>query len=149
MTTDLRDRANARLDAALRDRELADPRGGYRTRLRALRETRPELFERATRHYEEHVLPALAAGDDAIDTWIDYGRVLAEMIGPGRVLAIDGTGVARPYSPPLPAGALVLHVPYDPETVTLPLAEPAAPSAAQRAAYDLLVRGRLALESST
>lgn len=145
MATDMRDRADARLEAALRERELTDPRDGYRMRLRALRETSPELFERATRYYQEDVLPALTAGADAIETWIDYGRFLAEIISPGRIVTIDGTGSARPYSAPLPSGALVLHLPRDRDAATMPLAEPVEPSPPQRAAYDLLVRGRFAL----
>lgn len=137
-----------RFEAALRDRELSDPRDGYRMRLRALRETRPELFDRATRHYQEEVLPALEAGGDAIETWIDYGRFLAELVAPGRIVTIDGTGSARPYAPPLPPRALVLHLPHDHEATTMALAEPIDPSAAQQAAYDLLVRGRLTLDAA-
>lgn len=147
MGTDLRDQVNMRFEAALRDRELSDPRDAYRRRLRALRDTRPELFERATRHYQEEVLPTLEAGGDAIETWIDYGRFLAELIAAGRVVTIDDSGSARPYASPLSPRALVLHLPHDRDATTMPLAEPVDPSAAQRAAYDLLVRGRLALDS--
>lgn len=148
MGTDLDDQLNMRFEAALRDRQLSDPRDGYRMRLRALRETRPELFERAARHYQEEVLPGLAAGADTIEAWVDYGRFLAELIAPGRVVTIDGTGSARPYASPLPPHALVLHLPSDRDAATMPLAEPVDPSAAQRAAYDLLVRGRFALDAS-
>lgn len=147
MATEKRDHADARLEAALHERGLNDPRDGYRMRLRALRETRPDLFERATRYYQEEVLPALVAGADPIETWIEYGRFLAETISPGRTVTIDDTGSARPYSAPSPTGALVLHLPNDRDAASMPLAEPVEPSPAQRAAYDLLVRRQLALDT--
>jgi hypothetical protein len=145
MRGDLRVRADARLEAALSERALADPRDGFRARLRWLRETNPELFERAARHYEDEVLPGLAGEEDPVEAWVEYGRYVEELVAPGRTVAIDEFGRAVPYVRPLIPELLVLHVPEDRDAAAVTLAMPRAPSPAQRATCDLLVRGRLSL----
>jgi hypothetical protein len=145
MSEQLRVRADARLEAALRERGVADPRDAYRQRLRALREVDETLFDRAREHYNASVLPALAGDSDALAEWIDYGRFLAELLAPGRIVAIDRTGRALPYVPPPPADTMLLHVPSDGGRPIVTLALPAAPSPAQQATYDLLVLGRESL----
>jgi hypothetical protein len=145
MTNDLRSRADARLIAGLAALELADPREEYRDRLRGLRDANPAVFEGARRHYETEVLPALAGDGDAVECWIEYGGWLADLSAPGKLLEIDGAGRARPWSGPPKAGTLVLHVPDDRSAAAMATAMPLDPTAPQRAAYDLLVMGRLAL----
>jgi hypothetical protein len=145
MQEDLRARADARLEAALRERELADPREGYRARLRALRDTDAERFAQALRHYESAVLPGLAGEADPVDVWVEYGRFLAGMLAPGRTITVDRTGLATPYEPPLPAEAMILHLPDDRSASVTPLATPIQMSPPQRATYDLLVLGRESL----
>lgn len=146
METNLRGRADTRLDAALGERGLSDSRDAYRGRLRALRDSSPALYERAAAHYEQDILPELAERADPVETWIEYGRFLAELTAPGRTVTIDASGRAQPYSPPLPAQAMVVHLPDDRGAAALALATPAAPSPQQQATYSLLVLGRLALE---
>jgi hypothetical protein len=143
--TDQRIRADARLEAALTARELADPRDGYRSRLRALREIDPDRFARALRHYEEVVLPGLAGEGDAVEVWIEYGQFLADMLAPGRTVMVNGAGRAEIYAVPLPRESMVLHLPEDSAAAAIPLVTPRLPTPPQRATYDLLVLGKLSL----
>lgn len=145
MTNDMKARGDARLVAALEALGLADPREEYRDRLRTLRETNPDAFDRARRHYESEVLPALAGESDAVECWIEYGGWLADLGAPGRLLEIDGSGRARPWGGSPRPGTLVLHVPDERSAAVLTAAMPRAPTPPQRAAYDLLVLGKLGL----
>ncbi|HSJ14174.1 MAG TPA: hypothetical protein VK939_07155 [Longimicrobiales bacterium] len=144
MPADIKSRAEARLIGAASEGGFADPRPALRQRLRELKETRGGAFQEALRHYEEQVVPALAEAD-ALAAWIEYGAWVAGLSAPGRLLAVDALGTARPYVSPAAAGTLILHVPDDTAAGVLVLAAPAAPSAAQQAALDLLVNRKLAL----
>lgn len=135
-------RAEANLERAARAAGLTDPRPPLRDRLRQLRESHPAAYDRARSHYEQAVLPALADGPDPLGTWIEYARFLAELTAPGRLLAIDGTGLAAPAAGPL-TGQLLLHVPDEAGAAVLVALEPAEPSPAQRATIDLLVNRKL------
>lgn len=137
MDPELRTRAESRLEAAASAHGLADPRPGYRDRLRWLRENDTASFEQAISHYETSVLPALAAGD-ALTAWIDYGNFLARLSGSMQLNVIDATGRAGPYSTPLPRGSLAIFVPDDTGTPVLVAATPAEPSPAQQATLELL-----------
>ncbi len=141
----MRVQAEGRLDAALLERGLADPRDDYRARLRALREASPDHFARALRHYDEVVLPSLASAGDAVEVWIEWGRFLADLVTPGRTVAVDGAGRSQPYELPLARDRMVLHLPEDRGSPAIPLATPRLPTPAQQATYDLLVLGKLAL----
>jgi hypothetical protein len=141
-----RGRAEARLEEAAGALGLADPRGPLRERLRQLRESDPAAFERAVQHYEGTVLPALA-GDDPIAAWLEYGRFLGQLRSNGRLTAIDSTGRATVYRPPLQPASLVLFMPEDTAVEPLVAAAPQDCTPAQQATLDLLVRRRLALES--
>jgi hypothetical protein len=137
---DLREQAEARFQAALRERNARDPRDFYRDRLRALKGENPEAFREATRYYEETLIPAVAAPDsDPLAEWLEYGRVLARLAMPGRTVQIDPTGRASDYARPVPPDALVLHLPES-RPAALLVGLPAALSPAQKAAHDLLVR---------
>ena len=141
MAEETRHAAELRTEAALRERGLRDPREQYREWLRELKETDPDGFTAARRHYEERLLPLLeAAGADPVAAWIDYGRVLAERAGAGRVVSIDATGRARDYEPA--AADLVLFLPEDTARRARILSLPLQPSPAQRATCDLLVLGK-------
>jgi hypothetical protein len=119
-----------------------DPREYYRERLRALRDRDEQAFQRAREHYEMRLLPAVAREDsDPLAEWLDYGRILAELTTPGRAVEIDPTGLAHPYSPPVPADRLVLHLPTSAREPALLIGLPPALSPAQRASFDLLVKG--------
>jgi hypothetical protein len=141
---DVRTRADARLDQAAAAMALADPRPPLRQRLRDLKESNTAGFERARAHYDQTVVPALADEGEPLQVWVDYARFLGELASPGRLMAIDGSGLATPYRPPS-AGELVLFVPDDTAAPVLVALAPASPTAAQQATNDLLVRHRLSL----
>lgn len=142
---DLRARADARFEEALRAAGARDPRDFYRQRLRALKEADAGAFRRALAYFEETLLPAVAdPGTDPLAAWLEYGRVLAALEEPeGRTVAIDATGLAADYAPPVPGDALVLHLPKSPARAALIVGIPPSLSPAQKAAHDLLVRRSL------
>ncbi|MBX6362604.1 MAG: hypothetical protein IRZ00_01940 [Gemmatimonadetes bacterium] len=141
MADSLRARADARLDQALAARRLTDPRDLFRDRLRRLRADDPAAFGRAIDYFEHTLLPRVAADAEPITEWIEYGRFLAELTGPGRVLAVDPSGRARAYEPPPGADLLVLFFPDVQTDPVLPLARPRELSAAQQATWELLLPG--------
>lgn len=138
---DARNAADTRLDAALAAAGIEDPRPAYRDRLRALRSAQPDAFARALAYFETTLVPAVAGGAEPLSAWVEYGRFLAEAAARGRVVSVDASGRARPYEPP-PSADLVLFIADDGRRGVTPLLEPGAPSEAQRATLDLLVRGR-------
>ena len=138
--------ADARLTETFDSRGYADPRPALRDRMRSMRAADPTSFDAAARRYEESVVRAIGAGADPLEAWIEYGRFLGELgSGGGRVLCVDETGRASPRTDEIAGRDLILFVPEDARATVLPLACPAAPSPAQRAAYDLLVLRRLTL----
>jgi hypothetical protein len=142
MPEQVKERAEARLLEAFAHQGIEDNRPVYRQWLRGLRDRNPDAFERALRHYEEGVVPALAGGGDPIEAWIGYGVWLAELEGPARLVEIDERGRARDAQA-ASADGLVLILPEDERAPVLPARLPATPSPAQRATYDLLVAGLL------
>jgi hypothetical protein len=144
MEAERRARAEARLQEAAAALGLADPRAPFRERLRSLRESQPEAFRRAVGHYEAEVLPALA-GEEPLAAWVEYGHFLGQLSASGRLTAVDASGRATPWGPPAAAGTVVLYLPEDTAVEALLVAAPAEPSAAQRAAMDLLVHRKLTL----
>lgn len=141
----LRAQADRRFEAALAARGARDPREFYRDQLRALRERDQPAFEQAVRYYERTLIPNVAREDsDPLAEWLEYGRVLAELTAPGRTVQVDPSGAATAYEPPVPVDRLVLHLPAASREAAAPIGLPARLSPAQRATFDLLVRGRLA-----
>lgn len=145
--SDIRERAEARLSAAAAELALAEPMAPLRERLRTLRESHRDAYDRAVRHYTETVQPALLA-EDPVTAWLDYGRFIGELTSNGRLVHVDATGRAAPWRPPTGAGALVLFVPEDNAVEAFVAIAPAAPTPAQEATVDLLVHGRLGLRTS-
>ncbi|HEV2130363.1 MAG TPA: hypothetical protein VGR27_04650 [Longimicrobiaceae bacterium] len=140
--TSLRERADRRFEQALAEAGVPDPRNAYRGWLRQLREQSSEGYQRAVGYYEKRLLPAVAAeGSDPIQEWIEYGRLLAEQISPGRTVQIDPTGRERPHAAPVAADHLVLHLPASTREPAQVVWLPRDLSFAQRAACDLLVAG--------
>lgn len=138
---ELRARADERYERALQAAGARDPRGFYRERLKALRERDPQGFARALAYFEQKLIPAVAREDsDPMGEWLEYGRLLASVVEPGRTVQIDATGQASDYARPVPPDALVLHLPDAGMRPALVVGIPAKLSPAQRAAHDLLVR---------
>ncbi|HUF50057.1 MAG TPA: hypothetical protein VMN60_04455 [Longimicrobiales bacterium] len=147
MDSQLRARAEARLEQAAAALGLADPRPPYRERLRLLRESHPDAFQRAVEHFEGVVLHGMAEGD-AVSVWLDYGRFLASLTATGGLSIIDPSGRAAAYQPPLHECALVLFIPEEGSEPVLIAALPQQPSDAQQATVDLLVHRKLKLEDA-
>ncbi len=144
MSSDLKQRAEARLEAALAvPGAPADPRPLYRPALRHLRETDPTAFARAISFFEETLVPAVAAEADALGTWLEYGRLLVSALAPGRLLEVDGTGRAREVDDATGACGLVLFLPDSGAAPVLVLRQPSEASPAQAATIELLVAGRV------
>ena len=139
------DAATLRLTRAFAQRGLADARDAYRARLRWLRSADPDAYARAASYYETEVTPRLEGAGDPVEVWIEYGRMLGELSGPGRLVAIDASGRARTHTPPLPADTLLLFIPEDREREVLAAMVPASPSRAQAATHTLLVERKLGL----
>lgn len=141
--TSLRERADRRFEQALQATGARDPRDFYRERLKQLRERDADAFRQALQHYESRLIPRVAAEDsDPVAEWLEYGRVLAQLLAAGRTVQIDASGRARDYAPPVPHEHLVLHLPDSTRDAALVIGLPAELSPAQRATYDLLVAGK-------
>lgn len=140
----LREQADRRFEQALKESGARDPREFYRTRLRELKQESAEAYRRALDYFEQRLVPAVARdGSDPLAEWLEYGRVLATLSASGRTVAIDATGLARDYARPVPADSLVVHLPEQASRPAIPVGIPAKLSPAQRATYDLLVKGAL------
>lgn len=145
MSAESRRSADERLASAMAEAGMADAREEYRDRMRILRRENPAAFREATEHYEGVVVPRLLQAVDPAGEWIAFGLTLATLSGPGRAVAVDGTGRSAEWRGGYAPGTLVLFLPEDRQAAAMILASPAAPTAAQSATIDLLVSKRLSL----
>jgi hypothetical protein len=135
--------ADHRLEEALEREGARDPREFYRARLRELKGTDPEGYEKAVAYYRETLLPEIAAGDaEPLTAWTEYGRRLAAAVAPGRTVCVDGSGRAFPYESPPSLDRLILHLPDEKGSRALLVGLPPVLTPAQRATYDVLIQGR-------
>lgn len=118
----------------LEDSGTRDPRPTYRRLLRDLKESDPALYDEMVGVYETEV-------DDSLDRWLAFGRTLAGRCHPGRTVAIEEDGRARPVDE-VEDPAMILHLPDNARTRAVPVRVPAGPSPAQDATLDVLVHGR-------
>lgn len=133
--------ADARLEAAIAAAGLADPRVPCRARLRQLRSSDAGAFDRALAYYENELVPRVAEDGDPVAEWLAYGKMLAELSGSGHVVAVDGSGRARPASD-VPGADLLLFMPENTSDPAMVLQSPADVTPAQRATIQLLVERR-------
>lgn len=146
MDEELKQRADARFEEALEASGARDPRDFYREQLRDLKTRDEEAYEEGVRHFREELIPAVASGEaDPLEAWERFGLRLAELTAPGRTVAIDRTGVSHAYEAPSAEERMVLHLPHDRKEKAILVSLPAELSRAQRATYDLLVRGKQTL----
>lgn len=135
--------AERRFQEALQAAGARDPREFYRDELKRLREIKPEAYHTAVQHYQEKLIPSIAGGErEPLGAWLEYGALLARLQAPGRTVAIDKSGRATNWEEGWTPG-LILHLPDDRREVARLVGLPPEPTPAQRAAYDLLVAGRL------
>ena len=140
-TPEQREQADARFEQALKEKGARDPRDFYRKQLVALKAADSNAYRRALAYYDQELIPAVARDDgDALGEWLEYGRFLATLTGPGRTVQIDGAGRAEDYARPVPPGSLVLHLPERTTAPAVVVGIPSSLTLAQRATYDLLVR---------
>jgi hypothetical protein len=144
MHADLKSRADARLEEALeRAPSLRDPRPFYRPVLKYLRERAPDSFAAALGHYDEVLVPAVAGGADPLACWLEYGRLLGRAMGPGQLVAVDGTGRAREVEDVAATEGLVLYLPDAGDAPALVMRCPRSGTPHQEAAFELLAEGRV------
>lgn len=140
--------AERRLQKALERAGARDPREFYRDELKRLRDVQPEAYRTAVQHYQEKLIPSIARGErEPLGAWLEYGALLARLQAPGRTVAIDESGLASSWEEGWSA-SLILHLPDDRREMARLVGLPPEPTPAQRAAYDLLVAGRLEAPSS-
>ena len=132
--------ADERTDQAIGDAPFEDFREAYRERLRWLKDSQPQAFTRALSHYNDILVPNIAAGAAPLAEWLEYGRLLGNLSGAGKVMQIDETGRAFPFTNG--AEGLILHLPEDTNVPALALTVPKALSDAQKATLGLLVKNK-------
>ena len=74
-----------------------DPRDFYRKALRGLKQVNPAGYEKAVAHFQDVLVPSIAAGEaEPLWAWREYGRLIAEVTVHGRTVAVDETGDPSP-----------------------------------------------------
>jgi hypothetical protein len=131
-------RADERTDHALNEAPFEDFRATYRDRLRWLKDRQPQAFSKALSHYNDVLVPNIAAGADPLQEWIEYGKALGELSGTGRTVVIDETGRSSTFTGE--QSGLVLHLPESTSVPALALMVPRALTDAQRATLSLLAK---------
>jgi len=135
--------ADRRFEEAMNATGARDPRGFYRQSLREMKGSNPEGYDRSVRYFQSVLVPGIASGDlEPLGAWREYGRLIAEETTPGVPVEIDETGRSRPYSSDSPLDRLVLHLPDQKGMRAILVSLPPSPSPAQRASFELLVRGK-------
>ncbi len=149
MSNEITTEADRRLEEALERAGARDPREFYRERLRELKGSDPQGYEKAVAYYRDTLLPGIASGNvEPLAAWTEYGRRLAQALAPGRTVSVDGSGRALPYEPPPVLDQLILHLPDEKGARALLVGLPPELSPAQRATYEVLIRGRQKLPES-
>lgn len=152
MNADLKKAADQRFAEALAEAGARDPRDYYRERLRELKGANPEGYASAVGYYTDTLLPSIAEGNaEPLAAWREFGLLIARLTAPGRTVAVDAGGRARPYEPPGDSDDMVLHLPEGRGVRggrVLLVGLPPEPSDAQLATHDWLVAGRRALRGA-
>jgi len=143
MGSDQQEKADQLFEKALEETGARDPREYYRTRLKELKQGNPEGYDQAVSYFRDTLIPSIASGEsEAVVAWLEYGRRIAELFADGSTVEVDPSGRTTPYASPSPPEHLVLHLPNQKKLRALLVGLPPDPSPAQRATYDLLVKGK-------
>ncbi len=140
---DSRARADRRLDQALSDSSVRDPRPYFRHALRQLKQRNAAGYDRAAAYFEERLVPAVAGDADPLTAWLDYGRMIIDETGTGRVVEVGPSGRALAPDPDRPPQGMLLWLPDDDALSAVLLRAPARLSRAQEATIELLVEGKV------
>jgi hypothetical protein len=121
-----------------------DPREFYRGLLRDLREADASAYRDMVARYEAQVVGAVGRGEtDPLEAWLAFGLDLAvASAGAGRSVVVDATGRATPLDARPRWDQMILHLPEG-RGRAVPVSLPPELSDAQRAALDLLVKGKV------
>jgi len=135
--------ADQRLEHALKERGLQDPRPYCRTTLRSLRESEPERYEKEIAYFTGTLLASLESesGEDPSTLWTAYALRLSEAATPGEAVVIDPTGASSPLVADAGDDCVLLHLPTDPRARASVLRAPIDPAPPQRATIGLLTEG--------
>lgn len=135
-------RAEKRLDAALEQAAVQDPRPHLRAALRQLKASNPVGFTRALAYFQEQLVPRVAGDADPLAEWLKYGRIIAVEMGPGREVEVGPSGRALPADGDRSERGLLLFLPDDTAAHALLLCAPRPWTRAQEATVELLIHGR-------
>lgn len=145
MTDDLQKKADARFEAALAAAGARDPRDYYRSQLRELKQSDPDGYADAVAYYQSTLVTSIAEQDaDPLQAWQSFGLRIAQLTAAGRAVAVDPAGRSHPFEAPGRTEDMILHLPDARNRRALLVGLPPAPSTAQMATYNWLVRGRRA-----
>ncbi len=144
MTDDLSTLADRRFAERRAATGARDPREFYRGLLRDLRGADEAAYREMVARYEVQIVGAVGRGEaDPLEAWLAFGLELAAAsVGPGRSVVVDATGRATPLEGRPRWDQMVLHLP-DGRGRAVPVGLPPELSDAQRAALDLLVKGKV------
>jgi len=149
MSPSAKEEADRIFQEALAASGARDPRDFYRGALRELKDVNAPGYNEAVQHFQAILVPGIASGKvEPLSAWREYGRLIAELTEPGITVEIDDTGRSRPFTPDSPLDRLVLHLPHEKRKKALLVSLPPTPTPAQRAAFDLLAKGKLRLTDS-
>ncbi len=138
--------ANRLLEEDLARTGARDPRDDYRELLRQIKARSESEYGEAVALWERDVIGPTARGEaEPLGRWLEFGTRLADRVHPGRTVAVDASGRARPLDRPPSWEELVLHLPEEKGARAIPVVVPPQPSPAQDATVALLVEGRVKL----
>jgi len=145
MTDDLPTLADRRFAERRAATGARDPREFYRGLLRDLRGADEAAYREMVARYEVQIVGAVGRGEaDPLEAWLAFGLELAAAsVGPGRSVVVDATGRATPLEGQPRWDQMLLHLPDERGVRAVPVSLPPELSDAQRAALDLLVKGKV------
>ncbi len=132
--------ADERLNRAIAESGAHDPRGGCREQLRRLQQQNPERYAEGVAYYGKTLVPSIAGGEaEPLTAWRDYALFIARLAAPGKAVAVDRKGRARPFAAPGAPTDMVLYLPEPTRAPAVLISLPPKPSRAQSATRDWLV----------
>ena len=137
------DAPDARYEEALARHGLDDVQPLYRRLLIRLKAEDPAAYDSAVDRYRNNVEKVNAGPDAAnpLETWLAYGRWLAERLAAGSVIEIRANGRADPAGETPRPGSMLVHLPDDGSSPGFLLTMPTSATDAQRETAALICDG--------